>query len=301
LLFSEREPVTPLVFVLVLLSASIHVFWNTLVKQSEDKSSFAWLTTLVATLLLMPVFGVSRLLQPGTLGPPAWGWAAFSGLFEALYVVFLFGAYGQADLSVVYPLSRGVAPLVTMALGGRLLGDSVSPVQGAAVFTVVAGVASVAVSSQAKVRHALGRAGVLLSFGTGCMIAGYHLIDRRAMSIAEAPRPLEYLFLVQLFMSAFVTLWFGVGLRRGREMLSEWTTNRAGVLIVGACIPAAYLLIVVALRYGNVTHVTAGRNIGIVLSTLVGLLFLKERVNWGRFVGSLLILAGVGGLVLMAQ
>jgi drug/metabolite transporter (DMT)-like permease len=83
--------------------------------------------------------------------------------------------------------------------------------------------------------------------------------------------------------------------------LTEWTTNRLGVLIVGICIPAAYFLIVLALRYGNVTYVTAGRNIGIVLSTLVGVLFLKERVSWGRFVGSLFILAGVGGLVLMAQ
>jgi drug/metabolite transporter (DMT)-like permease len=293
--------VTLFVFSLVLLSASLHVLWNTLVKQSEDKSSFAWLTTLVATLLLMPVFGASRLLQPGTLGPPAWGWAALSGLFEALYVVFLFGAYGQADLSVVYPLSRGVAPLMTMALGGRLLGDSVSAVQGAAVLTIVAGVTSVAVSSRAPVRHILRRAGLLLSFGTGCMIAGYHLVDRRAMSMAGSPSPIEYLFLVQLFMSAFVTLWFGVRLRRGREMLSEWMTNRAGVLIVGACIPAAYLLIVVALRYGNVTHVTAGRNIGIVLSTLVGLLFLRERVGWGRAVGSALIVSGVVGLVLTGQ
>jgi drug/metabolite transporter (DMT)-like permease len=150
-------------------------------------------------------------------------------------------------------------------------------------------------------RHALGGSGLLLAFGTGCMIAGYHLVDRRAMSMAEPPSPLEYLFLVHLFMSAFITLWFGLCLRQGRELLSEWTTNRLGVLMVGICIPAAYFLIVLALRYGNVTYVTAGRNIGIVLSTLVGFLFLKERASWGRMVGSLLILAGVVGLVLSAH
>jgi len=99
-------------------------------------------------------------------------------------------------------------------------------------------------------------------------------------------------------MSALVTLWFGLCLRQGRELLSEWMTNRVGVLIVGVCIPAAYFLIVLALRYGNVTYVTAGRNIGIVLSTLVGLFILKERVSRGRLVGSILILAGVAGLVL---
>lgn len=289
------------VFLLVLLSSSLHVLWNTLVKQSEDKPSFAWLTTLVATLLLGPVFVASRLLWPGTLGPLVWSWAALSGLFEALYVVFLFGAYGRADLSLVYPLSRGVAPLVTLILGGRLLGDSVSPLQGAAVLATVTGVTSVAVCSRESMGDTLGRSGLLLAFGTGCMIAGYHLVDRGAMSMAKPPNPLEYLFLVHLFMSAFITLWFGVWLKRGRELLSEWITNRTGVFIVGACIPAAYFLIVLALRYGNVTHVTAGRNIGIVLSTLVGLLFLKERVSWGRLLGSLLILAGVVGLVLTAQ
>ena len=286
------------VFVLVLLSASLHVLWNTLVKQSEDKPSFAVLTTLTATLALLPVFIVSRVVHPGPLSPAAWSWAALSGLFEALYLVLLFGAYGRADLSVVYPFSRGIAPLVTLILGGRLLGDWVSPLQGAAVVTIVAGVASVGLSSRDPAREALNRSGLLLSLGTGCMIAGYHLVDRRAMTMAAAPNPLEYLFLVQLFMSALVTLWFGLCLRQGRELLSEWMTNRVGVLIVGVCIPAAYFLIVLALRYGNVTYVTAGRNIGIVLSTLVGLFILKERVSRGRLVGSILILAGVAGLVL---
>jgi len=293
--------VTLFVFLLILLSSSLHVFWNTLVKQSEDKPSFAWLTTLVATLALAPVFTISRLVRPGPLSPPVWGWAALSGLFEALYVVLLFGAYGRADLSVVYPLSRGVAPVVTLLLGGRLLGDWVSPFQGVAVLTIVAGVTGVSLSSRDPGKSRLGRSGIFFCIGTGGMIAGYHLVDRRAMSLTAPPNPLEYLFLVHLFMSAFVTLWFGLYLRQGRELLSEWTTNRLGVLIVGTCIPAAYFLIVLALRYGNVTYVTAGRNIGIVLSTLVGLLFLKERVSRGRMVGSLLILAGVVGLIVTAH
>jgi drug/metabolite transporter (DMT)-like permease len=300
--FASRQGygVTVFVFLLVLLSASIHVLWNTLVKQSEDKPSFAVLTTCTATLALVPVFIVSRIVQPGPLSAAAWGWAALSGLLEALYVVLLFGAYGRADLSVVYPFSRGVAPLLTLVLGGRLLGDWVSPLQGAAVFTVVAGVVSVGLSSRDYPRQALNRPGLLLSLGTGCMIAGYHLTDRRAMTMAAAPDALEYLFLVQLFMSALVTLWFGLCLGRGRELLTEWMTNRGGVLTVGVCIPAAYFLIVFALRYGNVTYVTAGRNIGIVLSTFVGLFILRESVSRGRLVGSILILAGVAGLVLTA-
>jgi drug/metabolite transporter (DMT)-like permease len=298
--FASRQgySVTVFVFLLVLVSASLHVLWNTLVKQSEDKPSFAWLTTLVATLALAPLFIISRLVRPGPLGPPVWGWAALSGLFEALYVVLLFGAYGRADLSVVYPLSRGVAPVVTLMLGGRLLGDWVSPLEGAAVFAIVSGVTGVSLSFRDPMKSRLVRSGILFSIATGWMIASYHLVDRRAMSLAAPPNPLEYLFLVQLFMSTLVTIWFGFCLRQGRELFIEWRTNRLGVVVVGICIPAAYFLIILALRYGNVTYVTAARNIGIVLSTFVGLLFLKEQASWGRLLGSLLILAGVVGLVL---
>ena len=82
--------------------------------------------------------------------------------------------------------------------------------------------------------------------------------------------------------------------------MNEWPANRKGVLIVGIGVPLAYLLIVLALRHGNVTHITAGRNVGIVISTLVGGLFLAETVSWRRAVGAVLIVAGVAALVLLS-
>jgi drug/metabolite transporter (DMT)-like permease len=82
--------------------------------------------------------------------------------------------------------------------------------------------------------------------------------------------------------------------------MNEWPANRRGVLIVGVGAPLAYLLIVLALRHGNVTYVTAGRNVGIVISTLVGGLLLAETVGWRRTVGAVLIAAGVAALVLLS-
>lgn len=288
--------VTLFVFILVFLSAALHVLWNTFVKKCKDKASFAWLTSIVGVMILLPVFVSCRLAWPGPLGGQVWGWAAFSGLFEAMYVVFLFSAYGRADLSVVYPLSRGIAPLVTWTLGGIFVGDSVSFKSGLAVGLIVAGVLGLSYSA----RNTSGRAaglGVLLSLGTGCMIAGYHLVDRKAMSMAAAPSPLEYLFLMHLFLVFFITAWVCLAPKARRTIFSEWRSNRPGVLIVGFCTPLAYFLIILALRYGNVTYIAAGRNIGIFISVIVGVLFLKERVTRPRFAGALLIAAGVIGLV----
>lgn len=288
---------TPFIFALVLFSASLHVLWNTFVKQSRDKASFAWLTSVAGSIVLLPIFTYCRLVQPGPLNSEVYIWAALSGLFEAGYVILLFGAYDKADLSLVYPLSRGIAPLVTWMLGGILLRDSVSVYHGLAVGVIVFGVFGVSYSAQNTSNRGAVLSGIFLSLATGCMIAGYHLVDRRAMIMSNPPNPQEYLFLMHLFLAGFITAWFFCGLRSWSEISIEWKTNRMGVLIVGLCTPLAYFLIITALRYGNVTYIAAGRNIGIFISTLVGCLFLKEKVTRTRLIGALLIAIGVIGLI----
>ena len=293
------------VFILVFCSAGMHVFWNAFVKTSRDKVSFAWLTSLAGTLVLVPVFIVSRLVQPGPLGVGIVAWAALSGLFEAAYTILLFTAYDRADLSVVYPLSRGVAPLFTLALGGFLLGDSVIPLHGLAVLVVVGGVAGVSLSAMpsrygtASVARRRLPAGILLALAAAAMIAGYHLVDRRAMTLPTKPNPLEYLFLMHCFLLLFVSGWIALSRERLARATAEWPANWKGVLIVGVGSTFAYFLIMLALRHGNVTHIAAGRNVGIIISTIVGALFLKERVCWKRVLGAVLIGAGVAALVLL--
>jgi drug/metabolite transporter (DMT)-like permease len=285
---------------LVFLSACLHVTWNTLVKTSADKASFAWTTSLVSGAVLVPVFALSRALAPGPLPPEAFGWAALSGLFEAGYVVLLFGAYGRADLSLVYPLSRGMAPLVTVSLGGALLGDRISGWSGAAVGLVVAGVAVVSFSRPRRgAGPPRGLTGVLLAAGAGCLIASYQMVDRRAMRAAAPPSPVEYLCLMHAFLAAYVSAWAGLaGIGKAR-LLSEWAANRRGVLLVGTFTPLAYLLIVLALREANVTYVAAARNVGVLLSLAVGALLLRERVGPARLLGGTLILCGLVGLVVV--
>jgi len=291
---------TLFVFTLVALSAVLHVLWNTLIKTCIDRASFALLTSLLGCLVPLPAFVLYRLWNPGPLGWEVWSWAALSGLFEAFYVIFLFGAYGRADLSVVYPLSRGIAPLITMVLGDVLVGDAVTLSQALTIGIICAGVTSVSYSARTTGKNHNAWSGICFAIATGCMIAGYHLVDRKAMSIPCPPNPVEYLFLMHLFLGIFITAFVSIALKPGKKVLVEWSCNRKGILTVGFCTPLAYLLIILALRYGNVTHVSAGRNIGIVFSILIGSLFLKETVSLSRLFGALLIAGGVVVLILLS-
>lgn len=118
--------VTLFVFFLVAFSASLHVLWNTLVNTCDDKLAFALLTSVISFLVLIPGYIYLRQGRDNPMEAGVWECAALSGLFEATYTILLYNAYSQEDLSVVYPLSRGIAPVFTLIFGGLIVGDSVS-------------------------------------------------------------------------------------------------------------------------------------------------------------------------------
>jgi drug/metabolite transporter (DMT)-like permease len=286
-----------IVFALVTASAALHVLWNALVKTCRDKVSFALLTCLASLLFVLPLGllleGRACFAQPAAF----WGMASLSGFFESLYTIFLFKAYRYSDLSVVYPLSRGVAPVFTMTFGGLLIGDALPAAHALLVGVILVGIIGVVTSTTPLKRAELDRTGTLFALATGATIAGYHLVDRKVMMAVQAPSPLLYLLAMHIFLALFISVYVLIFGRGRHPVALEWRSNRRGVLIVGACTPLAYLLIMVALQFGNVTHVAAGRNIGILFSTLVGSFFLKERITLPRAVGAVLIAGGVAGLV----
>lgn len=282
---------------LVLLSAVLHVLWNTLVKTCEDKLSFAWLTTVLGGAFLFVPFVLLRLFDPGVLGAEVWLWAAVSGAFQAVYVLLLFAAYGRADLSVVYPVCRGLAPLAVLVLAGRLVGDEVGPVQAAAVTLIVAGTVAVGFTSRSA-NGRLSAPGLVLAVLTALATAGYSLVDRRAMQLRPGPGATEFLFISYIFLAALLTPFVAWRHRGLGGLFTQCRTNTRDVLLVSILTPLSYLCIVVAMKMGNVVLITAGRNVGILLSTAAGAWLLRERITRGRLLGTGVIFSGLTLLVL---
>ncbi|MGI6356853.1 MAG: EamA family transporter [Lentisphaerae bacterium] len=286
------------VFGLVFLSCLLHVSWNALSKGCEDRAAFTWMVTLTGLLFAVPGFVISRIISPGALNWSVLGYAAASGFFESLYFIFLFWSYKYVDLAVAYPLSRGVAPVATLIFGG-LIGDAPQAAHIPGVLTTLAGVVLLSWDAlrRAPVQRSVWR-GLTLAVLTGGAIAGYHLFDRAAVTLSPPPSTFEYMLVMHAFMLFFITLWLlpmpGIG---GRLVL-EWRRRWRVDLLIGATSLVAYLLILVAFRYGHVTLVTAGRNMGIVMSLAVGALFLKEKISRWQTAGALLVTVGVIGIFL---
>src|SRR5688572_24436854 len=171
----------PLIIGLILLSAVIHATWNALVKsESGDR--------LVTFALVMGVGSVIGLMFAPFVAVPraeAWPWLITSVIIHMFYYFFLLQAYAHGDLSFVYPIARGLGPLLVALFSGALLSEHLSLREAVGVVLVSIGIAGVAFG------HGLPRGLDFRAAGfaalTGLTIAGYTVTDGSGARISEDP------------------------------------------------------------------------------------------------------------------
>ncbi|MGN6620259.1 MAG: EamA family transporter [Sphingomonas sp.] len=269
------NPLT-LAAVLMISSGSIHAVVNAIVKGGRDKMAGRALTDGSSAILMLPAI----LLVPLPTG--AWGWLVASGLLHAFYLWALVRAYQVGDLSAVYPVLRGTAPLLTALVTLGILGEPASAREilgialiGAAMFAMIAG------------RH-LGRAALGWALLTGVFIASYTVID--AHGVRAAPSPASYIAWLFVMMGAIVVAMFAAA-TRGAVFAAAAQQWRPGV-IAGALSIVTYGMALWALSLGPTAPLAALRETGMVTALLIAILVLKERATTGRIIGVLGILTG---------
>jgi drug/metabolite transporter (DMT)-like permease len=262
---------------LALGSAVLHAAWNLLLARSRDVQA-----ATAATFLLSVAIALPFALVWWSAEPEVWPYAVASSLLEAAYVVALAYAYRTTDLSFVYPLTRGLAPVLTLLASVLILGHGIGATETAGVLVVGAGV--VLVSG----RSGHGDARALLAVAAiAATIAAYTLVDRAGIQHAGA-------------MTYFVLALAGpclvypplVGRAAIRREL-HWSTAAAALANFGS-----FGLGLLALRHGPAAPVLAVRSSSIVIATLLAGRQLAEQVAGRRVAGSVLVFCGVALLAL---
>jgi drug/metabolite transporter (DMT)-like permease len=268
-------------FALALAAAFVHATWNMLVARARDPQAATALGGVIGALLLVPFAVLTWRVDAAALP-----FAAASAVIHVAYFALLARGYALGELSTVYPLARGTAPVLVLVGAAVALGESPSAVQVCGVVAVGAGVL--------MVRGGLGRdvdrAGEVLGLLVGVTIAAYTVVDKRGVEDAAA---LPYLLLLE-GPSALVYLAM-VSRSRGRAVFTElrWLTVVAGIGMVGA-----YGLVLAALQRGPAAGVAATRETSILIATLYGAVVLGERVTRFRVFGAASIVAGVAAVAL---
>jgi len=276
--------VSPLALGLVIGAAVVHAGWNALAKRAGDPLAFLWCAGGVSTLLYLP--GVLYVLSATGFPRGALPFVVATVVLHSAYFFTLGRAYGTGDLSVVYPVARGLGVALVPILAFAIFDERLSPVGTLGVVLVVLGIFSL--HGRRRWRSApLLAPGTGWALATGLIIAGYSLVDKAGVTRLH---PLAYIGLLEL--GAFLVLVPAV-LPRRDALRREWRTNRLAILVVGILSPGAYLLVLFAFQLSKVAYVVAGREVSIVLSALIGSLWMREGTLSQRLAGAAVVAAGV--------
>ena len=274
---------------LLVVAAICHSTWNLLSKRGVDKQAFLWLAVAATAVLYLPIFvGFFRPLPPAGLAL-----AAVSGAVEGAYYLLLGSAYARGDLSVVYPLARGSAPLLVAVAALVLLGERPTAVGAVGILVIIVGVYALHLTS-------FDRKGLLapiltlrqrasqLALLVGVTIATYSLIDKVGVSYIN---PILYIYLI--FLVSGVVLAPYMLLARRRAVIAEWRLRWRTILLASVLFVAAYLLVLVVYTSTQVAYVSAVREMSVVFGAAMGALILREPFGDKKLLGAALIFAGI--------
>lgn len=264
-------------FVLALGSAFLHALWNVLLARERDVHAATAVAMAGSVVVFAPVAVLRWDADAGV-----WPFVAITALLQLIYFGLLAVAYGRAEVSLVYPIARGVAPVLVLVVGVVALGAGASWGQVVGVCLVGAGVL--------LVRGLSGRrdpAGLALGLTIAGVIAAYTLLDSRGIHHAD---PVVYLELgmvpASLAYVAVVASFTG-----GHERLLR--ALRPVPVAAGLLAFAAYALVLAALSLADAASVAAVRETSVLIAAVLAAAILGERVGRVRAVGAVAIVAGV--------
>ncbi len=279
----------PLTLILVLASAVIHAAWNALIKRHHGSALFVWLLVIgtLPWLVLAVVLGQRPLVMP----TPGWICVMCAAPFYCIYYLLLARAYELGELSIVYPISRGLGPALVALVGIVILREQATAFGIIGVALILIGIlwiGRLTPPSTAAGLH-LSRAGVGSAVGVGIAIAGYSLVDKTGVQYVP---PEAYMLashgLVAMLLAPVVVGTHGcrVCVHAGR---AAWTL----ALVGGALNVTGYLLILHALKLAPASYVVPVRSVSILFAVLFGGRLFGEARAGAKLLAATVIVAGV--------
>lgn len=263
---------------LALGAALLHAGWNVLLAAARDVAASAGGVLVYGALLLALPAALF-----GDVSSSALPFVGASAVLELAYFLLLARAYAGGELSVVYPVARGVAPALVLVVALTAgLGEEVGVLGAVGVLLVAGGVLLVAYRPDLRSREGL-KSGQPRDLGFGlaiaAVIAAYTLVDAEGVERAD---PVAYLALVvapcALLYPAVVGTRPDLGARSA---------------VTAAATFGAFLMVLAAFRLAPAAPVAAVRESSVVIAALLAAVFLNERLGASKLAGTLAVLAGV--------
>ena len=272
---------------LVLCAAFLHALWNAVVKAADDRALVLGAVSaanVLAGIVLLALFEAPAV--------ESWPYIAASTLIHYGYYVFLLLAYRLGDFSQVYPISRGLAP-VLVALGAQAFAGETLPVLAwLGLLSVSFGIIVLSLPS-GGIRPNL--TAVAAAAGTGLFIASYTVVDGIGVRLADSPFGyIGWLFVLEFPVILAVAWW-----QRGKPPALRWPAIRLG-LLGGLFAALAYGIVIYVKAFTPLGAVSAVRESSVIFAALIGAVYFGERPWRRRIFAAAAVTTGVVALAIYA-
>jgi drug/metabolite transporter (DMT)-like permease len=270
-------------------AALMHAVWNALVKSAPDKFMTSCRVCLWCGLIAFVVAALTPM--PAAVAFP---FIVASAIIHVVYFVLVGRLYRNADLSIAYPLMRGLAPLIATAIAAATLAERPSGLALIGVLALVAGVLGMGWSGLAQGR--IDAPTVRIALINAAIIAAYSVIDGEGARISGPTTAHAFGYnawadgLTAVIYVPALVAW------RGRAVLREFAREPARAAFGGLAAFTGYALVVWAMTRAAIGEVAALRECSVVFAAIIGVVALGEPFRRARAAATLLILAGVAAL-----
>lgn len=267
---------------LVICSGLIHSIWNLLTKKSLNKTIFLWFCQITSFLIYLP--WVIYEWDQFTFDSKTSVFIFLSFIVHGIYMVLLSKSYTVGDLSKVYPIMRGISPLVVPVIGVLFLNEELHLFGWIGIVFIIIGIFSL--SDYTSLQKKFVGKDTILAILVGCCVASYMIIDK--LALAYMPPVILNLF---INLGSFIALSFFITNKKALQV--EWKKNWHTILSVAVLLPASFLVFLYALSLAEVSLLAPMREIGTVFGAIFGIVLLKEKQGAKRIISSVIITIGV--------
>jgi drug/metabolite transporter (DMT)-like permease len=270
----------PLTVTLAVLAAAVtHATWNAIAHGIKDQTLAFALIGIGGITVSIPLVIVAALPRSSS-----WPYLLASIAIHVFYNLLLMQCYRLGEFSQVYPLARGISPLVVTILAAMFVHEHLGLLQVAGVVVVSAGLAFLVFGGRRP-----GRGAFLAAVGTGLTIAAYTTVD--GVGVRLSASPVGYIGWLMVLQSLCVPLFAAV--RRRDVLLKQPRRILLAALAAGALSVLAYGLVLWAQTRGALAPIAALRETSVIFGAIIGTLVFREPFGRTRIIATVLVVAGI--------
>jgi drug/metabolite transporter (DMT)-like permease len=268
---------------LVLFSAVAHAIWNSLVKSAGDR-----ILTMVMIRFTGLVLGLAALPFVDWPHPESWKWLVLTASIQFGYYALLIRSYDLGDMSVVYPLARGIAPVLTTIAAFVSLDEALGPIHLAAIGLISFGIMVLSLGA--------GASGIAVGYAcaTGLAVAAYSLLG--GLGVRTAGTVLGFQACLEIVTGGGMTAYALA--TRGTSVLQYARRHGAIGFFAGTLSVIGYLAFLAAAKILPLGPIVALRETSVIFGSLIGTLVLKEAFGLRRITASTFVISGIAVLAL---